>query len=213
MSARDLGGAAGMTFVNSRNSFLQSAVQARYQLTLQMQQQRKLEEECKFAPDLSLTQRYNDRAQGDEYIVKRSYSQMSRNGGMAISASDKEAQEKVYNRNQKWNERKDQKIFAAQALKAEQKHKEETHSFKPEIKQMISESLIIKEHKLNRKTLQALTPEVIIPADTEQNRQSFKAVPGMKAFLDRQYKAMIKREELKLAHDNSGKSKGLQKSL
>ena len=44
---------------------------------------------------------------------------------------------------------------------------------------------------MNRRTLRALTPEVIIPSDTEQNRLSFKSVPGMKAFLEKQYKAMI----------------------
>ena len=34
-----------------------------------------------------------------------------------------------------------------------------------------------------------------IPHDNEQNRQAFKCVPGMAKYLEKQYVAMIKKEE------------------
>ena len=45
-----------------------------------------------------------------------------------------------------------------------------------------------------------------IPHDNEQSRQAFKCVPGMAKYLEKQYIAMIKKEEDNLAKFNLGKN-------
>ena len=85
-------------------------------------------------------------------------------------------------------------------------------TFKPKIKNMITEAAIKKEH-LNDSQLRALTPEVTIPSDTKQSRLLFKSVPGMNKFLEKQYKAMVKREEQKLLEYNLGKMKSQRLTL
>lgn len=77
---------------------------------------------------------------------------------------------------------------------------------------MIRESDITKEH-LTAKQLQALTPGITIPQDTQQSRLVFKSVPGMNKFLEKQYNAMLKREEQKLAESNLGKIREHKKTL
>ena len=63
-------------------------------------------------------------------------------------------------------------------------------TFKPMIKNMISESIIAKVH-LNEDQLRSLTPEQTIPEDNTQNRLIFKSVPGMNKYLQKQFKAMV----------------------
>ena len=77
---------------------------------------------------------------------------------------------------------------------------------------MIREKDLSKEH-LNQDQLRALTPDITIPLDTQQSRLIFKSVPGMNKYLEKQYKAMVKKEEQKLAMDNLGKLKTQKKSI
>ena len=52
-----------------------------------------------------------------------------------------------------------------------------------------------------------IAPECRIPVDSTETRNNFKKVPGMEKFLQKQYKAMIKREEAKVVEYNIGKIK------
>ena len=52
-----------------------------------------------------------------------------------------------------------------------------------------------------------------IPDDNEQSRQAFKCVPGMAKYLEKQYIAMIKKEEDNLAKFNLGKNKSQKMTL
>ena len=52
-----------------------------------------------------------------------------------------------------------------------------------------------------------------IPYDNEQSRQAFKCVPGMAKYLEKQYVAMIKKEEENLAKFNLGKNSTQKLSL
>lgn len=49
--------------------------------------------------------------------------------------------------------------------------------------------------------------------DTHQSRETFKGIPGMAKFLEKQYIAMLKREKQKLAEYNLGKIKEDQLTL
>ena len=52
-----------------------------------------------------------------------------------------------------------------------------------------------------------------IPADSEANRLSFKSVPGMARFLEKQYAAMCNKEEIELMKYNMGKPLDQQKTI
>ena len=47
--------------------------------------------------------------------------------------------------------------------------------------------------------------DVTIPADSLESRQTFKNVPGMAKFLEKQYAAMCNKEEVALMMYNMGK--------
>ena len=71
---------------------------------------------------------------------------------------------------------------------------------------MISDRALA-DRQVNDSELKSVPKEMRIPVDTDYSRHKFKQVPGMTTFLTRQYKAMLKREEEKLAAENLGKLK------
>lgn len=81
--------------------------------------------------------------------------------------------------------------------------------FKPKIKQMVIAPALSTD-TMQRKY--SRSPN-IIPLDTDENRQTFKNVPGMAKYLQRQFVAMIDREEMKLLDHNMGLSTALKKSF
>ena len=52
-----------------------------------------------------------------------------------------------------------------------------------------------------------------IPHDNENSRQAFKCVPGMAKYLEKQYTAMIRKEEEKMVKYNLGKNSAQKKTL
>ena len=71
---------------------------------------------------------------------------------------------------------------------------------------MISEKNL-QMQDVNQNQLNQIAPECRIPVDSTETRNNFKKVPGMEKFLQKQYKAMIKREEAKVVEYNIGKIK------
>ena len=69
---------------------------------------------------------------------------------------------------------------------------EKTLTFKPKINHITSEKSITPEKKIQNH-------------DTLESREQFKKIQGMDKFLERSFKAMCNREELKLMQHNLGK--------
>ena len=69
------------------------------------------------------------------------------------------------------------------------------------------------------KTLKEEDPEIVvgkdmtIPADSNESRSTFKNVPGMAKFLEKQYAAMCNKEEVALMRYNMGKPSDKQKTI
>ena len=71
---------------------------------------------------------------------------------------------------------------------------------------MISEKNL-QMREVNQSELKKISKTCRIPVDSAENRNNFKKVPGMEKFLQKQYNAMIKREEAKVVEYNIGKIK------
>lgn len=76
---------------------------------------------------------------------------------------------------------------------------------------MVSERALI-EQNLDQSQFKK-TPIYTIPHDDQRSREAFKSVPGMAKYLEKQYVAMVKKEEDKLIYDNLGKNSTQKKSL
>jgi len=76
---------------------------------------------------------------------------------------------------------------------------------------MVSERALI-EQNLDQSQFKK-TPIYTIPHDDQRSREAFKCVPGMAKYLEKQYVAMVKKEEDKLIYDNLGKNSTQKKSL
>ena len=86
------------------------------------------------------------------------------------------------------------------------------NTFKPLVKTMISEKNL-QQRQIDDDQLRSIAPECKIPLDSIESREKFKNVPGMAKFLQKQYNAMIKREEAKVIEYNVGKIKEQKLSL
>lgn len=77
---------------------------------------------------------------------------------------------------------------------------------------MVSEKNLIGKH-IDEAIIKKIAPESRIPVDTLERRKKFKAVPGIAKYLQKQFNAMVQREEAKVAQYNVGKLKDQKISL
>ena len=146
-------------------------------------QAEKFTEECRFTPDLKLTQNYNRQ----------------------VNPRPSRQNREFYTRTVDWNDRRENRLIEERKNKKREEQKD--CQFKPEIRQM----RIAPQQNSNAKKYRQ-SPN-IIPIDTDENRESFKKVPGVTKFLQRQFCAMCDREEVKLKRENLGRSSTLQKTF
>lgn len=87
-------------------------------------------------------------------------------------------------------------------------------TFKPKIKNMFFDTGM-NEGQISPSEIHqaAIQKKEMIPMDTHQSRETFKGIPGMAKFLEKQYFAMLKREKQKLVEYNLGKLKEDQLTL
>ena len=89
-----------------------------------------------------------------------------------------------------WAEKRNEKMERQKAMKEIQEL--EGLTFTPRIKTMVSESNISRDDAISSKSATMPIPSnFTIPLDSGESRSSFKAVPGMLKYLQKQYKGMV----------------------
>lgn len=174
-----------LTTTMQMNNFLNSTYFKEFQ-----RQQAKQTEECRFRPNLKLTQGFNEQ-----------------------NLNQTQNSEDFFNRSMKWRNQSKDKLELLRKASEDSQLKNAT--FKPEIKQMISERQY-KEIKNAEKEVAlsiSVLKNMMIPEDNTESRQTFKTVPGMAKFLEKQYAAMCDKEEIALMNYNLGKTKDQQKTI
>lgn len=93
--------------------------------------------------------------------------------------------EAIFKRTLEWRDRSNQRIEQLRKAKADKASLEET--FKPAIKQMISER---QYNQISDDPNASLAKKFTIPEDNSTSREAFRNVPGISKFLEKQFVAM-----------------------